>query len=142
MQRNKYGFKKVHWGWILFGLCCFVAMGYYIAAAMEPGFLIYEWMERLWGEVLTHPFCNYWNPYSAICIGIALFIYAMLCFYYLSSAKNYMRGREFGTAKFAEAEELNKQLADLSMDVTDEKNIVLTKNRKWFKTVYRLERRL
>lgn len=141
MQRNKYGFRKTNKVLLLVGLIVFGAAGYYIAAAMEPDTLIYDWMERFWSDVIRHPFSNYWNQYSAACIGIAVLIYVMLCLYYLSNAKNYMRGKEFGTAKFMDAKELNRELADLSTDVTDEKNIVLTKTKKCFHTIYRLERR-
>lgn len=140
MQKNKYGLRKVSPWLILAGLIFSLAGGYYIAAGMEPGFLIFHWMDKLQNVVLQKPFDNYWNQYSAACMGIALFCYLLALLYYLTTAKNYMRGKEYGTAKFMEAEELSKELADLSTDVMDEKNIVLSYEKRWFKRVYRLER--
>jgi len=140
MQKNKYGLRKVSWVLILSGMLFSLAVGYYIAAGMEPGFLIFDWADKLQYVVMQNPFENYWNQYSAVCMGIALFCYLLALMYYLTSAKNYMRGKEYGTAQFIEAELLNKELADLSTDINDEKNIVLICEKKWFKTTYRLER--
>ena len=141
MQKNRYGFRKVSWGLILLGLIFSIAGGYYVAAGMEPGFLIFDWADKLRNEVMHNPMENYWNQYSVACIGGALFVFLVAFMYYLTTAKNYMRGKEFGTAQFIEAKELNKELANLSTDIYDEKNIVLSCEKKWFKKVYRLERK-
>ena len=116
-------------------------IGYYISAGMEPGFLIYDWMDKMQTVILPDPFKNYWNQYSLLCIIAALIIYILIYLKESSKDKNYMHGREFGTARFAKAEELNKELADLSTDVSDEKNIVLSWKKSWLGVKeYKLER--
>ena len=133
-KRNKHIF-------LLFILFPVLATGYYASAGMEPGFLIYDWVDKMENVVLKAPFENYWNQYSAMCLVIAFIAYLFICMNILSAEKHYMHGREFGTAKFVDAAVLNKQLADLSTDIEDEKNIVLSWTRKWFgQKEYEIER--
>lgn len=115
--------------------------GYYVSAGMEPGFLIFDWVDKMQNVVLQDPLKNYWNQYSMYCIIAAFICYLFICLNVLSVEKNYMHGREFGTAKFVDAAVLNRQLADLSTDVNDEKNIVLSWKKKWFgQKEYKIER--
>lgn len=140
MQKNEYGLRKINWGIALVALLLSLAAGYYLAAGMEPNFLVYDWLSKMQNTVFREPFRNYWNAYSLPCMLIAFFCYLFAGLYYLATARNYMRGKEFGTARFAEARKLSKELADLSTDINDEKNVVLSYKKKWMKKVYRIER--
>lgn len=140
MQKNEYGFRKINWWLAVIILLTVLAAGYYLAAGMEPGFLIYDWLDKMQKVVLKEPLQNYWNVYSLPCMIFAFICYLIIGLYYLASAKNYMRGREYGTARFIDASRLNKELANLSEDVWDEKNIVLRVERRWLKKIYHIER--
>ena len=48
---------------------------------------------------------------------------------YITSRKNYLPGKEMGSAQYADVKKVNKRLADLSKDPDDEKNIVVLKKR-------------
>lgn len=141
MQRNEYGLRKINWGIALLALLLSLAAGYYLSAGMEKGFLVYDWLDKMQNTVFKEPFRNYWNAYSLPCMLAAFFCYLSAGLYYLATAKNYMRGKEFGTARFAEAKKLNRELADLSNDVNDERNVVLSCRKRWMKKVYRIERK-
>ena len=126
---------------LLFILGPVLTAGYYASAGMEPGYLIYDWADKMQNVVLKEPFENYWNQYSLTCLVVAFIIYLFICMNVMTVEKNYMHGREFGTAKFIDAAVLNKQLADLSTDIDDEKNIVLSWTRTWFgQKNYKIER--
>lgn len=138
---SKSSERKSKRNFLLFILLLVLVVGYYVSAGMEPGFLLFDWMNKMKNVVLKEPFANYWNQYSGYCIIVSLICYLFICMNVLSGEKHYMHGREFGTAKFIEAEVLNKQLADLSTDVNDEKNIVLSWKKKWFgQKEYKIER--
>ena len=133
--------RKRQRNFLLFILLPILIVGYYVSAGMEPGFLIFDWIDKMKNVVLEAPFENYWNQYSMYCIAAAFVCYLFICMNVLSVEKHYMHGREFGTAKFVDAEVLNKQLADLSTDINDEKNIVLSWEKKWFgQKEYKIER--
>ena len=142
MQKSRYGIRAGSILKFIFLLLVSGALGYYVAAGMEPGFLIFDWMAKLQNEVLVYPFRNYWNEYSLPCMMVAFFIFSLIAMYYMTATKNYMHGREYGTAHFIDASVLNQELADLSTDVNDEKNIVLSYKKGWFgKIIYELERK-
>lgn len=140
MQKNEYGLRMINWWLAVIILLTVLAAGYYIAAGMEPGYLVYDWLDKMQNVVLRNPLHNYWNAYSAPCMITAVICYLMIGLYYLASAKNYMRGREYGTARFIAADKLNKELANLSSDVHDDKNIVLRVERRGLKKIYHVER--
>lgn len=139
MSKNKKHTKKRFF--LLLLLFLMLAAGYYASVGMGPGFTVFDWVEKMQNTVVEAPFENYWNEYSAYCLGAAFIIYLFICMSLMSAEKNYMHGREFGTAQFVEAEVLNKELADLSTDIKDEKNIVLSWRKKWFgQKEYKIER--
>ncbi|MBO5353017.1 MAG: hypothetical protein J6A77_06925 [Lachnospiraceae bacterium] len=139
MSKSKRRKRKS--GVLLLLLLLSLVAGYYVSAGMEPGFLVFDWTEKMQNTVLKAPFKNYWNQYSLPCMGVSFIVYLFICMNVLSVEKNYMHGKEYGTAKFMEADVLNKQLADLSTDIHDEKNIVLSQGRKWFgMKEYKIER--
>lgn len=127
-KKNKWGFRKIKWPYVLSLLTFALAAGYYAAAGASPDGTIFTWYRNM-QPVLQEPFRNYWNEYSLTGIVAALCIYSLWFLYYLVSAKNYMKGKEFGTANFGEASGLNKKLADMNNSVKDEKNIVVERKR-------------
>lgn len=127
-KKNKWGFRKIKWPYVLSLLTFALVAGYYAAAGASPDGTIFTWYRNM-QPVLQEPFRNYWNEYSLTGIVAALCIYSLWFLYYLVSAKNYMKGKEFGTANFGEASGLNKKLADMNNSVKDEKNIVVEKKR-------------
>lgn len=142
MQKNEYGLRKINWGIAIFLLIVSLVFGYYLAAGMEPGFYIYDWLDKMQNVVFQNPFRVYWNQYSLLCIFVAFLFYSCAGLYYLTTAKNYMKGQEFGTAKYGEPKKLNKELANLSKDINDTENIVLSCQKRWFgKKVYKIERK-
>ena len=80
-------------------------------------------MERL-NIVTGKPFANYWNVYSLKAIVGAVFVYAIGMLMYLTSRRNYMPGKEFGTAVFANPKQVSKELADKD----EGKNRILSQN--------------
>lgn len=63
-------------------------------------------------EVCAAPFANYYNTNTIKAVAIALGIYAMAIVMYYTSQRNYMPGKEFGTARFENPKQVNKILAD------------------------------
>ena len=70
-----------------------------------------EFMDRF-NEVCAVPFANYYNSNTVKAVAIALGIYAMAIVMYYTSQRNYMPGKEFGTARFENPKQVNKILAD------------------------------
>ena len=85
--------------------------GYLLSACYKPGMDFNYFMERL-NIVTGKPFANYWNVYSLKAIVGAVFVYAIGMLMYLTSRRNYMPGKEFGTAVFANPKQVSKELAD------------------------------
>lgn len=108
-----------------------VAVGYFIGAAMESGSTIMEWNENL-NNIMKEPFARfYWTQYSVATIGIMIAVYVFFVLYYITTLKNYMYGKEYGTAQFADIKQLNQKLADLNNDENDPHNIVVLVKRFW-----------
>ena len=85
--------------------------GYLLSACYKPEMDFNYFMERL-SVVTGKPFADYWNAYSLKTIVGAVFVYAVGMLMYLTSRRNYMPGKEFGTAVFANPKQVNKDLAD------------------------------
>jgi type IV secretion system protein VirD4 len=85
--------------------------GYLLNGAWKAGNSINEFLlavQRVWEA----PLHNYYNETTIRAVVIALTAYAAALLLYLTSQKNYMPGKEFGTARFAEVKLANKVLAD------------------------------
>lgn len=63
-------------------------------------------------EALNHPFSIHWCDASLKTIGIFLIVYALAIGMYLSSAKNYRRTEEYGSAKWANPNTVCKKYAN------------------------------
>ena len=55
---------------------------------------------------------NYFNENTVKTVAIVVGIYAMAVLMYYTSQRNYMPGKEFGTARFENPKQVNKILAD------------------------------
>ena len=108
MQTTK---KKPSLIFILVGAVLAGYLGYLINGAWTEGIAFNEFMDRF-NEVCAVPFANYYNSNTVKAVAIALGIYAMAIVMYYTSQRNYMPGKEFGTARFENPKQVNKILAD------------------------------
>ena len=108
MQTTK---KKPSLIFILVGAVLAGYLGYLINGAWTEGIAFNEFMDRF-NEVCAAPFANYYNSNTVKAVAIALGIYAMAIVMYYTSQRNYMPGKEFGTARFENPKQVNKILAD------------------------------
>lgn len=86
-------------------------LGYLFASAYEDDNFI-QYLGRL-NIILSQPFQNYFNRYSPIGIFAGMLAAEILMLIYYLSRHNYMAGKEFGTAKWANPAQVNKALADM-----------------------------
>ncbi|MBR2736817.1 MAG: type IV secretory system conjugative DNA transfer family protein, partial [Firmicutes bacterium] len=75
-------------------------------------------------QAVLHPFPIRFTAHTPGMTGISLLVWMMVCLYHASSVKNYMPGREYGTARLADPEELNREL----MDENPAANKILSEN--------------
>ncbi|RGR49769.1 type IV secretory system conjugative DNA transfer family protein, partial [Agathobacter rectalis] len=108
MQTTK---KKPSLIFILVGAVLAGYLGYLINGAWTEGIAFNEFMDRF-NEVCAVPFANYYNSNTVKAVAIALGIYAMAIVMYYTSQRNYMPGKEFGTARFENPKQVKKILAD------------------------------
>lgn len=102
---------------------------YYCAGGMQPGSTIWDWREEM-QHVLEHPFVPYWNQYTGRTILVFLLIYIFADMMYLAGRRNYLPGKEMGSAQFADVKKVNKCLADLSTSPEDSGNIVIMREKR------------
>ena len=94
MQTTK---KKPSLIFILVGAVLSGYLGYLINGAWTEGIAFNDFMNRF-NEVCAVPFANYYNSNTVNAVAIALCIYAMAIIMYYTSQRNYMPGKEYGTA--------------------------------------------
>ena len=109
MQTTK---KKPSLIFILVGAVLAGYLGYLINGAWTEGIAFNEFMDRF-NEVCAVPFANYYNSNTVKAVAIALGIYAMAIVMYYTSQRNYMPGKEFGTAKGTAHTSLNLSINSL-----------------------------
>ena len=108
MVQNK---KKVSvWFVVLGALLCAYA-GYLLNGAWEPGMEMNAFLESF-NRVCAKPFANYYNETTLKAVVIALIVYATALLMYITSQRNFMPGKEFGTARFESPQMANRILAD------------------------------
>ena len=86
-------------------------LGYLIGGAWEQDIALTEFMNRF-NEVCAAPFANYYNESTVKAIAIVIGVYAIAVLMYYTSQRNYMPGKEFGTARFENPKQVNKILKD------------------------------
>ena len=85
--------------------------GYLLNGIWEKGIDINTFMERL-NLVMAHPIGNYFNGTTLKGILLAEFVYVIAIAMYLTSRRNYMPGKEYGTAVFANINQVNQALSE------------------------------
>ena len=100
-------------------------LGYLIGGAWSDGQNLMIFMESF-NQVCQKPFANYFNDNTVKSTAIALGIYAMAILMYYTSQRNYMPGKEYGTARFESPRKANQVL----MDKDENFNRILSQNVK------------
>lgn len=113
------------------GACLVLVLAYYCAAGMRPGETIFLWQERM-KLILEQPFAWYVNSYTGKIMLLFLFLYTLAVLMYLTGKRNYLLGREMGSAQYADVRKVNRRLSDRNRDKNDPSNILVLK-RKWKK---------
>ena len=108
MVQNK---KKVSLWFIVLGAVLSAYAGYLLNGAWEPGMEMNAFLESF-NRVCAEPFANYYNQTTMKAVVIALIVYATALLMYITSQRNFMPGKEFGTARFESPQMANKILAD------------------------------
>lgn len=96
---------------ILLGAALSAFIGYLAGGAWPDSENAVEFLESFL-IVTENPFQNYFNEYTLNAVVIALVVYAIAIIMYYTSQRNYMPGKEYGTAKYANVEQVNKILKD------------------------------
>ena len=89
-------------------------ISYIISGVWKEGMDVITLLNKV-NDALDHPFKNYWTEHS---------LKAMIVLLYITSRRNFMHGKEYGTASFANIDQVNKSISDKS----DEKNRILSKH--------------
>lgn len=103
--------KKVSLWFIVAGALLCAYAGYLLNGAWEPGMEMNAFLESF-NRVCAEPFANYYNETTLKAVVIALIVYATALLMYITSQRNFMPGKEFGTARFESPKMANKILAD------------------------------
>ena len=99
--------------------------GYLLNGTWEPGGDINIFLSSF-NRVCAAPFANYYNERTVKAVVIALVVYATALLMYVTSQRNFMPGKEFGTARFESLKFANKIL----MDKDENFNRILSQNVK------------
>lgn len=113
---------------------------YYCAAGMRQGETIFLWEERM-QTVMQNPMQNYFNAYTVKTLLVFGIIYFLAVLMHITSRKNYLPGREMGSAQYADVKKVNQKLADLSQNPDDPQNIIILKKSRWRKLQERIRRK-
>ena len=103
------------------GAAVVIWIGLLIAPAMENGL---GGLIREFGNVMQDPFRIKWCDNSGKTILILLVVYAVVLVVYLSSERNYRKREEHGSAKWGNAQQLNRKYTDK----VHKQNKILTQN--------------
>ncbi len=122
MVQNK---KKVSLWFVVLGAVLCAYAGYLLNGAWEPGMEMNAFLESF-NRVCAEPFANYYNQTTMKAVVIALIVYATALLMYITSQRNFMPGKEFGTARFESPQMANKILADKDVNF----NRILSQNVK------------
>ena len=98
-------------------------LGYLVNGAWKDGMEFTEFIDSLM-DVLSYPLRDYYNEGTVKAVVAALAIYAVAMLLYYTSQRNFMPGKEYGTARLASPKEINKVLADKN----DDKNRIFSQN--------------
>ena len=104
--------KKPFIPFLIIGAVLAGFLGYLVCGAWNEGIDINIFLERL-SEVTSHPFQNYYKGISTIrAVIVSEVTYITLVLMYYTSQRNYMPGKEYGTARYADVRQVNKCLEE------------------------------
>lgn len=112
MQTGK---RKPLWILVIIGAVMCVFIGYLVGGAWRQGIQAPDFLNKFM-EVLEHPFRNYFNAYTVKAILFVEIAYALVLLMYYTSRRNYMMGKEYGTAQFANPKSVNEKIKDKNED--------------------------
>ena len=121
--------KQYSLPFLIFGALCVLIAAYYCAAAMREGETIFLWQERM-KLVLQEPLRNYYNSYTIKVMLLFGVIYALAALMHITGKRNYLPGREMGSAQYADVKKVHQRLADLSCNPNDPENTVLLREKR------------
>lgn len=122
MQTSK---KKPSIIFLILGAILAGYAGYLIGGAWEPGMQLTDFISQF-QVVCEAPFANYFNENTVKTVVFSSVVYAMVVIMYYTSQRNFMPGKEFGTAKLETPKTVNKVL----MDKDENFNRILSQNVK------------
>ncbi|MCM1497901.1 MAG: type IV secretory system conjugative DNA transfer family protein [Clostridium sp.] len=103
--------RKVSLWFVLLGAVLSSYAGYLLNGAWKPGIELNEFLSSF-NRVCAEPFADYYNATTVKAVVIVLIIYAIALLMYITSQRNFMPGKEFGTARFENPQFANRVLAD------------------------------
>lgn len=103
--------KKVSFWFILAGAVLSAYAGYLLNGSYEQGMDLNTFLVSF-NSACAAPFANYFNGTTMKAVAAALMVYVTALLMYLTSQRNFMPGKEFGTARFESPQNVNKALAD------------------------------
>ena len=116
--------KKFNWAFWLFLLLPTMLLAYFIGGVFLFKDLSFNNFDAKLLHVITHPFSQlYWSDKSKYVFLLIFMIYLIALSYSLANLKNYMPGKEMGSAEWGDPKKFNKNLASKDGD-----NIVLSKH--------------
>ena len=86
-------------------------ISYIISGVWKEGMDVITLLNKV-NDALDHPFKNYWTKHSLKAMTVGTIIYAMAVLLYITSRRNFMHGKEYGTASFANIDQVNKSISD------------------------------
>ena len=117
--------KKISLWFVLSGALLSAYAGYLLNGAWKPEMDAVTFLNAF-AEVYAAPFANYYNERTPKAVVLALLVYAMVMIMYATSRRDFMPGKEFGTARFESPQYANKMLMDKDASF----NRILSKNVK------------
>lgn len=108
MQKTK---KRPPLLFLLLGAMLSGYFGYLMNGAWKKGMDINTFFENF-SAVCKEPLADYLNTNTTKAVAIASAIYVLAVLMYYTSRRNYMPGKEYGTARFAHIRQVNRLLAD------------------------------
>lgn len=98
---------------MLIGAIVFCYLGYLCGHICSRGSSFNEVQEKFTYVFSGHFFENYYNKETWVYILIAMLVYIYILVYWITSMRNYMFGKEFGTAKYENPYKVTLRLADV-----------------------------
>jgi len=131
---DNHGLKKIPLIIFIPGLFAAAAAGYYIGGALGEGKTVFDFYYAM-EKIMNNPCKNYFNgKYTIIAVAAVISAYLLCVLYFMLPGKNYMPGKEYGDAHYADNGYVNKCLSkplDLKNPESYEKVKKVRKKRWW-----------